>query len=143
MTTLLYSLNSALKLLITEGIIEQYMSTITFTYIISWVYNFINALHLMPIMVLACDMCPTGIEATFYSFVLALTNVGYLLSYDFGGILTFRLGITSRNFDNLSFLIIIASLFPLTSLPLLFCLVPSQEEFLKQLELFRNKHKDD
>jgi Na+/melibiose symporter-like transporter len=57
-STLLYSLNSALKLLITQGIIQEYMSTLTFTYIISWLYNFVNAIHLMPIMVLACDMCP-------------------------------------------------------------------------------------
>ena len=122
---MLYSLNSALKLLITQGIIEQYISNLTFTYIISWLYNFVNAIHLMPIMVLACDMCPKGVEATFYSFVLALINVGYLVSYDIGGILTLRLGITSTNFDNLNILIIVASLFPLATLPLLFCLVPS------------------
>ena len=61
----------------------------------------------MPIMVLACDMCPDSVEATFYSFVLALINVAYLILYNIGGILTKKLGITSNNFENMSTLILI------------------------------------
>lgn len=80
-STFLYSLNLCLKLLITESIIDKFISPIVFTYIISWIYSFISSIHLMPIMVLACDMCPKSVEATFYSFVLALINIGYLISY--------------------------------------------------------------
>jgi hypothetical protein len=35
----------------------------------------------MPLMVLAVEMCPRDVEATFYSFVLAIINAGYLISY--------------------------------------------------------------
>ena len=55
----------------------------------------------MPIMVLACDMCPKSVEATFYSFVLALINLGYLISYQLGGTLSYSLGITINNFSGL------------------------------------------
>ena len=83
----------------------------------------------MPVMVLACDMCPKSIEATFYSFVLALINISYLVSYDLGGVMTSKLGITNQNFDNLTTLITIASVYPLLSLPLIVCLVPDKESF--------------
>ena len=76
-------------------------------------------------MVLACDMCPKSVEATFYSFVLALINLGYLISYQLGGTLSYSLGITINNFSGLNTLIIIAAVYPILSLPLLFCLVPN------------------
>lgn len=127
-STVLYSLNSALKLLITENIVQKWIPVDIFTYVTSWLYTFINEIHLMPIMVLACDMCPKSVEATFYSFILALINLAYLISYDAGGLLSSSLHITNTNFDNISVLISIASIYPLLSLPLLFCLVPSQQE---------------
>jgi len=79
----------------------------------------------MPIMVLACEMCPIKVEATFYSFVLALINAGYLISYQFGGLLISWLNITATNFKNLSILIIISSIYPLLCLPLMLCLIPN------------------
>lgn len=82
----------------------------------------------MPIMVYACNICPKSVEATFYSFILALINVGYLLSYQSGGLLMYYLGITSTNFDNLWKLIVIASIYPLLSLPFMICLLPSSKK---------------
>ena len=52
-----------------------------YTYITAWIYSFVNELHLMPLMILACKMCPKAAEATFYAFVLAIINLGYLVSY--------------------------------------------------------------
>jgi Na+/melibiose symporter-like transporter len=89
-STILYCLNSALKLfLVFPSVLEPVITPVNYTYIISWLYTFINSLHLMPIMVLACDMCPPNVEATFYSFILAIINVGYLLSYNIGGLVTY------------------------------------------------------
>jgi hypothetical protein len=48
----------------------------------------------MPPMMLACLMCPKGIETTFYALVLAVINVGYLISYWLGGALAYGLGIS-------------------------------------------------
>ena len=131
-TTVAFSINSCLRLLITMDVIpEKYL--LGYSYLVSTLYSFNNALHLMPIMVLACDMCPTDVEATFYSFVLALINISYLISYDFGGILTSKLGITNSNFDNISTLITIASIYPLLSVPFIICLVPNKQSFNNKL----------
>ena len=79
--TCLYSVNEALKLvsIIDEG--QLLKNPIWFVYFNSFAYSCINSVHLMPIMVYACNICPKSVEATFYSFILALINVGYLLSY--------------------------------------------------------------
>ena len=78
----------------------------------------------MPLMMLACMMCPKGIEATFYALVLAVINAGYLISYWLGGALAYGLGITGEvgSFNSLPVLIGIASFVPLLSLLLLFIL---------------------
>ena len=49
----------------------------------------------MPLMVLACQMCPKQVEATFYALVLAIINLGYLISYWIGGFLTIWLNVGS------------------------------------------------
>jgi hypothetical protein len=77
-STILYSIDSALNLVIVNGLTSY---PLYFTYVTGWFGTFISAIHLMPIMVLACDLCPVEVEATFYSFVLAIINVGYLVSY--------------------------------------------------------------
>jgi hypothetical protein len=62
-------------------------------------YSFVGELHLMPLMVLAAQMCPKGMEATFYAIVTAVINLGYLFSYWLGGLLTYWLDITSTDFS--------------------------------------------
>ena len=42
----------------------------------------------MPLMILAAKLCPKNVETTFYAFVLAVIDFGYLLSYWLGGLLT-------------------------------------------------------
>lgn len=75
----------------------------------------------MPLMIIACQLCPKNIEATFYALVLAVINAGYLISYWLGGLLTVAWGISGDvgSFGNLWKLILIASLMPLTSLAIL------------------------
>jgi hypothetical protein len=85
-------------------------------------YTFVNELHLMPLMVLACKMCPKQVEASFYAFVLAVINLGYLVSYQLGGLLTYSLGITAYKFDNLWILVVLSAVFPLATQVLLVCL---------------------
>lgn len=61
-------------------------------------------------------------EATFYAFVLAVINLGYLVSYQLGGVITYSLGITGTKFTNLWILVLLASIFPLMTQLLLLCL---------------------
>ena len=83
----------------------------------------------MPLMMLACQMCPKGIEATFYALVLAVINAGYLISYWLGGALAYWLGISGElgSFDNLQSLIITASAIPMISLVFLL-LLPKESQ---------------
>ena len=46
----------------------KFLTPINFTYFTTFTFWFISSVHLMPIMVLACEMCPKNVEATFYSF---------------------------------------------------------------------------
>ena len=93
--------------------------------IINLVYSVVGELHLMPLMVLACQMSPKQIEATFYACITAIINAGYLASYGLGGLLTYLLGITSTDFNYLWLLIVISSVFPLVTLLFLACLPQS------------------
>ena len=82
----------------------------------------------MPIMVLACNMSPTGIEATFYSFITACINLGYLVSYQVGAAMLVAFGITGTDFDNLFILIIIVAVYPLIGLLFMSCLLPKNKK---------------
>ena len=53
---------------------------------------------MMPLMILAAKMCPKSIETTFYALILGVIDLGYLLSYQIGSLLTLWLGIDSDNF---------------------------------------------
>ena len=76
----------------------------------------------MPLMVLACQMCPKQVESTFYALVMAIINLGYLVSYWIGGLMTIWLGISSEDFSRFWILILISSLWPLVTLLYLTCL---------------------
>ena len=61
-------------------------------------------------------MCPKQVETTFYALVLAVINLGYLISYWIGGLLALWLKVGSDDFSNLWILIVISSLWPLATL---------------------------
>ena len=61
-------------------------------------------------------------ETTFYALVLAVINLGYLISYWIGGLLAFLLNVGSDDFSNLWILILVSSLWPLVTLLYLFAL---------------------
>lgn len=98
-----------------------------FTFVNTFLYGSVNELHLMPLMVMACFMCPKDVETTFYALVLAVINAGYLISYWTGGLFTIWLGISSTDFSKFWILITISSLWPLLTLIYLFVL-PKENE---------------
>ena len=73
----------------------------------------------MPLLVLACNLCPKNIEGTLYAFLMSVNNFGYLASNQFGALLTNILGITNTNFKNLSWLIVISNIILVLPLPAL------------------------
>jgi hypothetical protein len=90
-------------------------------------------------------MSPKSVEASFYAFILAIINLGYLVSYQMGGLLTWSLSITATDFQNLWILIVIATIFPLATLFFLL-LIPSKfdvnEEIEKYFRLRKSKKND-
>jgi folate/biopterin transporter len=71
----------------------------------------------MPLLVLACEICPKNIEGTLYAFLMSVMNFGSLVSNQTGSILTSALGITNNNFTNLTWMILIANVIYLLPLP--------------------------
>jgi MFS family permease len=83
---------------------------------------------LMPILALACELCPKNLEGTVYSLFMSSLNLGGILSGLFGSLITSALHITSTNFDNLSYLIMISNIIALVPVPFLFCISNSYFE---------------
>ena len=141
-TTCCFSLAQASKLMLTQQLTHKIgLEPIVYTYLTEWIYNFVNELHLMPLMVLACKMCPKQVEASFYALVLVVINLGYTFSYQLGGIFTYNLGITSTNFDHLWILVVIASACPLLTL-LILLIIPSKFDVNAELEKYFKKQSE-
>ncbi|MGC9528225.1 MAG: folate/biopterin family MFS transporter [Limnospira sp.] len=73
----------------------------------------------MPVLVLAARLCPPGVEATLFALLMSIANLAGLLSHESGALLTYLLGVTETNFDNLWLLVVITNLTTLLPLPLI------------------------
>ncbi len=73
----------------------------------------------MPVLVLAAQLCPPGVEATLFALLMSVANLASLLSYEFGAVLMHGLGITETNFDRLWLLVTLTNLSALIPLPFL------------------------
>ena len=80
----------------------------------------LGEINMMPILVIACNICPKNIEGTIYAFLISVVNIGYLFSNQSGAVLGNFFGITDHNFDYLVWLILISNLSYLLPMPLLF-----------------------
>lgn len=82
--------------------------------------NLLAELVMMPILSLACILCPKKLEATVYSVFMSAINFGAILSYLEASVLTSIFDITSTNFKKLPLLITIANITGITPLIFLF-----------------------
>jgi len=92
-------------------------------------------LNIIPILVLACRICPKNVEGTMYALLMSILNFGSMISNEWGAFNTWALGITETNFDNLWLLIFIASIATIAPLPFI-----GMIDFSKAVEL---NEKDD
>lgn len=98
-------------------------------------------INTMPLLVLACNICPKNIEGTLYAFLMSISNLGSLLSTQFGSKLSNILGITSTDFSNLSWLIFIANIVLIIPMPALY-LVDESSYTSGSQHLENNKDKE-
>ncbi|KAJ3699052.1 hypothetical protein LUZ61_002757 [Rhynchospora tenuis] len=87
------------------------------------VYQMVNRLKMMALLVLCTKLCPLGIEGTFFALLMSIENIGMLTSSWMGGLLLHVLRVTRTEFGNLWVAVLVRSLIRL--LPLVFLhLVP-------------------
>ena len=80
--------------------------------------SILGQITFMPILVLAASICPVGVEAMLFATIMSAYNLSGNFGRLFGGLFTQVLGITSTDFTNLNWLIILTNIFSLV--PLLF-----------------------
>ncbi|CAL8466314.1 g5850 [Coccomyxa elongata] len=78
----------------------------------------------MPVLVLAAQLCPEGVEATLFATLMSILNGGAFVGSALGSGLTAAFGVTATDFTRLVPLILICTLSSLLPLPLLH-LVPN------------------
>lgn len=67
----------------------------------------------MPMVVLGAQLCPIGVEGSLYALLMSITNIGGVVSEEWGSLLTSMFGITGTNFVNLWKLILLCNAFDL------------------------------
>ena len=83
-------------------------------------------INTMPLLVLACNICPKNIEGTLFAFLMSVINMGSLISNQMGSYFTIYLGITAYKFDSLSTLIFISNIVYLVPMPSLYLVNDNQ-----------------
>lgn len=86
----------------------------------------------MPLLVLACKVCPKNIEATVFAVMIALIAVGNNLSSISGAIIVEYLGMTLHNFENLWILMVITASFAM--LPLFLVWIVDYDKEIKKMD---------
>ena len=81
------------------------------------VLTVLGQIAFMPTLVLAGTLCPPGIEGTLFATLMSIYNAAGTLASELGAVLTSFLGVTEKNFDGLSNLVLICSLASLLPLP--------------------------
>lgn len=95
-------------------------------------------LSMMPILTLACSICPKNLEATVYSFFMSSINTGLFLSTLNSSFLTYWFNITAHDFTNLGKMIIISNFFNLIPVLVLLKLNPNYfKGTYEELELMK------
>lgn len=100
----------------------------------------LSEINFLPVLVLACNLCPKNIEATLYAFLISIVNLSYVLSNQIGSGLTYTLGITKDNFSNFKWLIIIANISMLLPMPILYLI--NDNDYIKKEEKINNQEKN-
>jgi folate/biopterin transporter len=99
----------------------------------SLILTVMGQIAFMPVLILAAQLCPPGVEATMFALLMSICNLAGILSHESGALLTHWLGVTDTHFENLWLLVLITNLATLLPLPMLYWLpdtvsAPGQNE---------------
>ena len=90
-------------------------------------FSLVGSIANMPIVILGAQLCPKGLESTFYASLMSISNVAGALSSWCGAALTAYFHVTHGSFDNLWKLVIVCNILGVLPI-LLVCQVPSSGE---------------
>lgn len=93
-----------------------------FAFIERIVLTLVSQFITMPMVVLGARLCPVGIEGTLYALLMSISNIGGVVSSEWGSLLTNMFGVTGTQFQNLWKLMLLChglDLIPIVSLGLL------------------------
>ena len=100
-TTLLQSLFSLSNIILYLGINEKIgIPNKVFVCLNSIPAGFFEQICLAPINVLACRLCPKGLEATTYAILMSTIGLSTALSTQFGALIQKKLAIKKHNYNN-------------------------------------------
>jgi BT1 family len=85
----------------------------------SLILTVMGQIAFMPVLILAAQLCPAGVEATMFAILMSICNLAGIVSHESGALLTHFLGITDTNFEWLWLLVLITNLATLLPLPML------------------------
>jgi folate/biopterin transporter len=88
----------------------------------SLILTVMGQIAFMPVLILAAQLCPPGVEATMFALLMSICNLAGILSHESGALLTHWLGVTDTHFANLWLLVLITNLATLFPLPMLYWL---------------------
>jgi folate/biopterin transporter len=91
----------------------------------SLILTVMGQIAFMPVLILAAQLCPPGVEATMFALLMSICNLAGILSHESGALLTHWLGVTDTHFENLWLLVLITNLATLLPLPMLYWLPDS------------------
>lgn len=94
------------------------------------VLTVLGQMSFMPLLVLAAQICPEGVEATLFATLMSILNTGSFIGTSLGASLTSAFGVTSENFDGMFGLVsccLLLQLVPLALLPLVPSDITSEE----------------
>ncbi|KAG8381933.1 hypothetical protein BUALT_Bualt05G0024200 [Buddleja alternifolia] len=88
------------------------------------VSRIISRIRWMPMMVLSSQLCPLGIEGTFFALLMCIDSLGALTSKWGGGMILHLLHVTRTDFKNLWLTVLIRNILRISTLAVIF-LVPN------------------
>jgi len=120
-STLLYFLFTFLSLILVLRINLIYNIPDLFVCVFGFIFlSILGEMSIMPILTLACALCPKNLEATAYSLFMSSINLGLLLSGLNSSFITSSLNVSANNFDNLGLMIIMCNCFKIIPIIALF-----------------------
>lgn len=90
------------------------------------VHRIITRIRWIPMMVLSSQLCPLGIEGTFFALLMCIDSLGSLTSKWGGGAVLHLLHVTRSDFKNLWLTVLIRNILRFSTLSLIF-LVPNSD----------------